>query len=49
MYKVYDSLHDPTRTIRVFQVRHWARRALHADDLRHLIDEPIDRQDDTEK
>ncbi len=46
-YKVYYSLHDETRTVRVFHVRHWARKALNADDLQGFVDEPVDQENDT--
>ena len=46
-YKVYYSLHDETRTVRVFHVRHWARKALDADDVQRLIDEPVDEENET--
>lgn len=38
-YKVYFAIHKETRTIRVFHIRHWARRPLDADDLQELMDE----------
>jgi len=43
MYKVYYAVHKETPTagtVRVFHVRHWARKSLSAEDLQELIDPP---------
>ncbi len=43
-YKVYYSVQGTTPStgaVRVFHVRHWARRSLDADQLRKLIGDPI--------
>jgi plasmid stabilization system protein ParE len=35
-YKVYFAIHEQTKTVRVFHVRHWARKPTHANDLNAL-------------
>ncbi len=45
-YKVYYSIHDETQTVRVFHVRHWARKSLRADDLQELIDDLAGQEED---
>ncbi len=42
MYKVYSSIHAEAQaagTVQVLHVRHWARRALTAEELEQLMDE----------
>ena len=48
-YQIYYSVHDETHTVRVFHVRHWARRDLEAEDLRQLTNEPVAPEDDREQ
>ena len=38
-YKVYFAIHDATETVRIFHVRHWARRLLASRELLHLARE----------
>jgi hypothetical protein len=46
-YKIYFAIHyetPSTGTVRVFHVRHWARRPLIPDELQELMDEFADEQ-----
>jgi plasmid stabilization system protein ParE len=46
-YKIYFAIHyetSSTGTVRVFHVRHWARKALNPDELQELMDEFADEQ-----
>ena len=46
-YKIYFAIRyetPSTGAVRVFHVRHWARRALSLDELQDLMDEPTDEQ-----
>ena len=45
-YKVYYSIHHETRTVRVFHIRHWARKGLRADELQELMDELAGHEED---
>jgi plasmid stabilization system protein ParE len=38
-YKIYFAVHKETETIRVFHVRHWARRPADTDELDDLMDD----------
>ena len=38
-YKVYFAIHSETETVRVFHIRHWARKPLAADELQPLMGE----------
>ncbi len=46
-YRVYYSIHGETQTVRVFHVRHWARRGMSTDELDQLMDEFLDQEDET--
>lgn len=35
------SIDEATQTVQVFHIRHWARRALNAGELRELMDESL--------
>ena len=37
-YKIYFAIHKETETIRVFHVRHWARKPAGTEELDHLIE-----------
>ena len=45
-YKVSYSIHEETQTVRVFHIRHWARKGLRADELQDLMDESADQEED---
>ena len=38
-YKVYFAIHHASATVRVFHVRHWARKPVETDELEDLIDQ----------
>ena len=38
-YKVYFSIHEQPRTVRVLHVRHWAIEPIESDELQDLMDE----------
>ncbi len=38
-YKIYFAIHEEAKTVRVFHVRHWARKPVNANALRKLIDD----------
>jgi plasmid stabilization system protein ParE len=40
-YKIYFAIHQETETVRVFHVRHWARKPVETDELSDLMDEAI--------
>lgn len=44
-YKVYFAIHQQTETVRVFHVRHWARRPVETDELADLMDETMEPDD----
>jgi len=35
-YKIYFAIHQPSATVRVFHIRHWARRPAETDELENL-------------
>ncbi len=37
-YKIYFAIHSDTQTVRVFHIRHWARKPLDADELTELME-----------
>jgi len=39
-YKIYFSIEHKSRTVRIFHIRHWARKALRRAALRALMAEP---------
>lgn len=43
-YKIYFALHQETETVRIFHVRHWARKPVEADELADLMDDTIDSE-----
>lgn len=45
-YKVYFAIHAETATVRVFHVRHWARKPAEADELAELMEESLESEDD---
>ena len=47
-YKIYFAIHQETETVRIFHVRHWARKPVEADELADLMDETIDSDIDGE-
>jgi plasmid stabilization system protein ParE len=38
-YKVYFTIHEETKTVRVFHIRHWAMKPVESDELEDLMDE----------
>jgi plasmid stabilization system protein ParE len=47
-YKVYFSIHNESETVRVFHVRHWAKRPVEADELEDLMDQSADSRGEPE-
>jgi plasmid stabilization system protein ParE len=45
-YKVYYAVDQATETVRVFHVRHWARKPVEVDELGDLMEEAMDLEDD---
>lgn len=45
-YKVYFAVHRETETVRIFHVRHWARRPVEGDELGDLLEESMEPEDD---
>jgi len=43
-YKIYFAIHQ--ETVRIYHVRHWARKPVEADELADLMDETIDSEID---
>lgn len=41
-YKVYFAVHRESETVRVFHIRHWARRPVEVDELEELTEEASD-------
>jgi plasmid stabilization system protein ParE len=41
-YKVFFAIHRETETVRVFHVRHWARKPADADEMKDLMDSAED-------
>lgn len=41
-YKIYFAVHHESQTVRVFHVRHWAMKAVRADEIADLMDEKDD-------
>jgi len=44
-YKIYYSVHDDSKTVRVLHVRHWARRGMSADEIEEIMDELNDEEE----
>jgi len=43
-YRIYVAIHQETETVRIFHIRHWARKPIEADELSDLMDESIDSE-----
>jgi hypothetical protein len=44
-YKVYFAIHQETGAVRVFHIRHWARKAVDTAELADLMDESLEPED----
>ena len=48
-YKVYFSIYEPAKRVRVVHVRHWALKPLESDELEDLMDEAAQPGDETDQ